>query len=167
MSANGAHLGCLLANYDVTAVSALPNLNFALLEYFLSLNVLKESSVSLFVMLLDSADHSELSCECREALCFSSLGEIFVHVCPLVVLAVSSCCEVLCCCADALELLEPHLSVLLLVISCLEEERCDLLVAFLLSLGCEIGVLISCLGLACECSLKVLLCLCACVLAHF
>ena len=94
-------------------------------------------------MLLDGAYHSELCCKCREALCLSCLGEVFVHVCPLVVLAVSSCCKVLSCCADALELLEPHLCVLFLVVSGLEEECCDLLVAFLLSLGCEIGILIS------------------------
>ena len=75
MSAYRAHFRCLCAYYDVTAVSALPNLNFALSENFLSLNVLKESSVSLFVMLLDCAYHSELSCECRETLCFSCLAK--------------------------------------------------------------------------------------------
>ena len=92
MSANGAKLGCLCADYDVAAVSALPDLNFALSENFLSLNILEESSVALFVVLFDSADHSELSCECREALFFSCLSEAFVHVCPLEVLAVSCSC---------------------------------------------------------------------------
>ena len=113
--------------------------------------------------LLDGAYHSELSCELRETLLFCSLCKAFVHVCPLEILAVGSCCEVSCSIADSLEFLEPHLSVFLLVISCLEEDRSDLLEAFLLSLRCEISILIPSLGLACKSGLEILLCLCTSV----
>ena len=53
MSAYRTDLRSLCADYDVTAVSALPYLDLALSKNFLSLNILKESSVSLFVVLLD------------------------------------------------------------------------------------------------------------------
>jgi hypothetical protein len=66
--------------------------------------------------------------------------------------------------ANALQLLEPELSVLLLVVGGLQEQSGDLLEAFLLGLGCEIGVLVPCLRFACVCLPQVLLGLGACVL---
>ena len=56
--------------------------------------------------------------------------------------------------------------MLFLVFCGLEENGCDLLIAFLLSYGCEIGVLVSCLGLACESGHKILFSLGALKVIH-
>ena len=50
--------------------------------------------------------------------------------------------------ADALQVLEPQLGVLLLVVGGLLEDSGDLLIALLLGDGCEIGVLVARLALA-------------------
>ena len=58
--------------------------------------------------------------------------------------------------------------MLFLVVSGFEEEGSNLFVTFLLCLGSEVGVLVTCLGLACEGSFQILFGLCTCVLClHF
>ena len=164
MIANGADIRRLSSNYDMTAVTALPNLDLALGKYFLHLNILEERTVSLFVMLLDLTDCTELSCEFRESFSLSCLGEILIHVCPLIVLTVSSSLEVICSRTDAVQLLEPHLCMLFLIVSSLKEDSSDLLISFLLCLRSEICILVASLGLSCKCSLEILLRLCSRIL---
>ena len=156
MSAGGAYFGSLGTNNEVTAVTAFPNLNGALLENFSSFNVLQESAISFLMVLFDSSNHTELLSEVVEAFFFSGLCKTVVHIGPLIVFAFSSRAEVLSGIAKAVQFLEPKLSVFFFVISSLEEEGSDLLIAFLLCNGCKIGVLVSSLGLACESSFKVL-----------
>ena len=134
MSADGAHLGSLCSDDDMAAVPAFPNLDLALGKDFLSLDVLEECSVTLFVMLLDSTYHTELSCKSRESFFLSGLGKAFIHIGPLKVLAVSCSCEVSSSIADTVKFLEPELCVLLFVVSSLKEECGNLLEAFLLCL---------------------------------
>ena len=149
--AGRAYVGSLGSYDDVSAVSALPDLDFDLFEYGLGFHVLKESSVSLFVMLLDGSYLSELVSQFRETFFFSGLGKAFVHVCPLEVLAVSSCLQVSCCVADTFQFFEPHFSVLFFVLSGFQEESGNLLISFLLSLRSEICVFVAGLRLSCEC----------------
>ena len=47
--------------------------------------------------------------------------------------------------ANAVQFFDPQLGVFLLIISGFEEQCRDLLKAFLLGLGCKIGVLVACL----------------------
>ena len=148
MSAYRADLRSLCSDYDMSAVAAFPDLDFALLENSCSLNVVEESSVSLLMLLLDCCNEPELDGQILESFFLSCLGKAFVHICPLEVLAVSSCREVSLCIADALKFLEPHLSVLFLIICSMEEDGCDLLETFLLCYGCKICILVPCLGLA-------------------
>ena len=76
MCAYGADIGSLGTYYDMAAIPALPYLYGTLLEYFLSLYILKERTISLFVMLLDSAYCPELSSQLGEALSLGSLCKI-------------------------------------------------------------------------------------------
>ena len=55
MRAGGANLRSLCSYYDMTAVATFPYLNLALLEHFLSLNVVQKCTITLFVALLDGA----------------------------------------------------------------------------------------------------------------
>ena len=68
MCTNGANRRSLETHYKVTAVAALPHGHLALSEYLLHLNVVKKSSVSLLVRLLDSCYCAELECDSGEAL---------------------------------------------------------------------------------------------------
>ena len=115
MCTYGASTGSLLTHYKVTAVTALPNCLISLLEYLLKLYVGKKLSVSLLVGLLDSCNHSELSCKSLEALLLSLLSEGVIHIGPLVVLALCSVKKVSCGVAKLAKSLEPKLCVLLLV----------------------------------------------------
>ena len=107
MSANGANFRSLGANYDVTAVAALPNLNLALLKDLLGLHVVQESAVSVLVALLDGSYETELGCEYLEAFFLGGLCKAFIHICPLIVLASGCSSEVFCCRAYAFECLKP------------------------------------------------------------
>ena len=167
MVAGGADLGGGGADHDVTAVAALPDLDLGLLEDLGSLDILQQGTVALLVVLLDGGDQTELACQLIEALLFGGLGEAGIHVGPLVVLALGGGEQVLGGIADAAQLLEPQLGVLLLVVGGLQEQGRDLLVALLLCLGSKVGILVAGLGLTSESGHQVLLGLGACVLvAH-
>ena len=111
----------------MSAVAALPDLDLALLEDLLCLDVGEQLAVALLVGLLDCSYAAELLGEDVEALCVSGLGEAVIHVGPLVVLALSGSLQVLRGRADSAELLEPELGMLLLVLCSLEEQGCNLL----------------------------------------
>ena len=148
MSAYGASRRSLLTHYKVTAVTALPHSHLGLLKYLLKLNVGKKLSVSLLVCLLDSCYCSELTCKSGEALLLCFLCKGIVHIGPLIVLALCCSKKIARSVAKSAKSLEPKLSVLLLIVSGLLEDSGDLLVAFLLGDGCEIGVLVASLRFA-------------------
>ena len=161
MIAYGALFGGSCAYYDVTAVAAFPNLNLASLKHFFSLYVAKKCAVSFLVSLLNCRNASELLSKLVESFLVSLASHSVVHICPLVVLALSRVEKVFSCIADAAESLEPKLSVFLFVFSCCEEERCDLLEALLLCYGREVCIFISRLAFTCESFPEVLLCPCS------
>ena len=163
MGAYRAFVRSLCAYDYVSAVPALPNLYFRPLEYLGGLNVFEQLSVAFLVGLFYRRNASELRRKLREAFLVCSLCKAVVHVGPLVVLAVRCCRKVLGGIAYALEFLKPELGMLLFVRRGLCEDVGDLLEAFLLCLGREIGVLVPCLGFPSECCPEVLLCLCSCV----
>lgn len=127
-----ADLGSRRADYDVTAVAALPYLDFALLEDLSGLYIAEQGTVTLFVMLLNGCNQTELASQIVEAFLLSGLGKAVVHVGPFVVLALGSVQQVFCGVTQAVQLLVPQLCVLLLVLGGLKEEGSDLLIAFLL-----------------------------------
>ena len=133
MCASRANLRSLGADYDVTAVAAFPYLDFALLEHFLSLDILEKCAIALFMTLLDSSYEAEFLCEYVESLFVCGLCETVIHISPLIIFSVCSLNEVVCGVADTLKFLELEFCVLLLVVSGLEENCCNLLEAFLLS----------------------------------
>ena len=95
MSAYRADIRSLGADNDVSAVAALPDLDLALLEDLLGLNVLEQLAVALLMGLLDCSHAAELFGKDMEALCVSGLGETVIHVGPLVVLTLGSSLQVL------------------------------------------------------------------------
>ena len=148
MGADRADLRSLGANHDETAVAALTDLNLALLKDLLVLHVVQQVALSLLMGLLDGSNASKLGRKSRKALFLGLLGHTVIHIGPLEVLALSSMEKVLSGIAQLAQLLEPELSVLLLVLGGLQEQLSDLLKAGLRCHGCEVGVLVSCLGLA-------------------
>lgn len=80
MSAGRADLRRFRADDDVTAVAALPDLDFALLEDLSRLDILQEGAIALLMMFLDLCDEAELRCQCLEALFLGRLSKALVHV---------------------------------------------------------------------------------------
>ena len=150
MVAGGTDLRGLLADDDVSAVAALPDLDLALGKDFGHLDVVEQRAVALLMVAFDLADQAEACGQLREALFFGGLGKAGVHIRPLVVLALGGGLQILRRVADALKLLEPELRVLLFVLGGLEEERGDLLKTLLFRNGREIGILVSGLRFARE-----------------
>ena len=127
MGADGAHNGSLLAHDDVAAVSALPDHVAVSGEYEAALDVGDELSVSLLVLLLDSADFFKEQSDGGEALFSRFLGEVCVHVRPLEVLAVGGVRQIDDSFGDlaVVEELEPDLCVLFFIYPCLIMRSCE------------------------------------------
>ncbi len=131
--ADRADLGGLGADDDVAAVATFPDVHLALGEDLLGLDVVQQGTVTLLVVLLDGGHTTELGGQLGEALGLCSLGKAFVHIGPLVVLAIGGSGQVLSSGADAVQLFEPQLGVLFLVLGGLQEEGGNLLKALLLA----------------------------------
>ena len=151
MRADRANLRSALADVDVAAVAALPDISPVLLEDGAVFKRLEQLEVSLLVRLLDSAYALELIRDLLEALFSGFLSHTIVHIGPFAVLAGSGRAEVLRRRAYSAEMLEPHLRVLFFVERGFLKYRRDLLVALLLRLGSEVGILVSRLGFPREC----------------
>ena len=74
MSADGADTGGLLADDQMTAVTALPHDFLGLLKDLLHLNIVQQSQITGFVSLFNLCDHTELSSQSGEALFLGLLG---------------------------------------------------------------------------------------------
>ena len=147
MVAYGADFRSLLADYDVAAVSALPDAVTVFREYFFLLYVAEKLAVTLFVSLLDGCYHAELGCDFLEAFFVGFLSHAVVHVGPLEVLACCGCLKIACCVLDVatLKIFEPQFCVLFLVACSLLEDVCYLLVALFPCFRSKVGVLVACL----------------------
>ena len=167
MVAGRADLGCLLTDYDMTAVAALPYLDLALSKDLCRLHIVQQGTVALLVVLFNGGDHAETLGQRMETFLIGCFGKAVVHIRPLVVLTLSGGEKVFGGVTNAVQLLEPQLGVFLLVVSGFEEQRRDLLVAFLLGLGCKIGVLVASLGLTGKGSHQVFFGLSPCVFRFF
>ena len=167
MVAGGANLRGLLAHDDVTAVAALPHLDLALGEDLRHLHIVQQGTVALLVVLFNGGDQAETLGQRMETFLIGCFGKAVVHIRPLVVLTLSGGEKVFCGVANAVQFFEPQLGVFLLIISGFEEQCRDLLKAFLLGLGCKIGVLVACLGLTGKGSHQVFFGLSSCVFRLF
>ena len=143
MVADGADVGSLGSDHEMSAVAALPYLNAALFKYLLTLDIVEQRAVSVLMGLLDGRHAAESRRESREALLLGVLGHMVVHIAPLVVLALGGVEEVLRRVTQAAQLLEPELGVFLFIVGCLQEYLGYLLKARLFRDGCKIGVLVS------------------------
>ena len=112
-------------------------------------------------MLLDGGNATEFGSQLGESLGLGGACEAFVHVRPFVVLAGGGSGQVLGGGADTIQLLKPQLGMFLLVLGGLQEEGSNLLIALLLGLGGEVGVLVARLTFTSKSSVQVLLGLCA------
>ena len=148
MGADGAHAGGFLAHMDVTAVAALPDVLVAALEDHAVFQVLQQGAVALLVLLLDLAHALEQEGQLGKALLPGGLGHLLIHGGPFLILALGGGEQVGGGVANAAQLLEPDLGMLLLVSGGLLEESGDLLKALLLGLGGKIVVLVAGHGLA-------------------
>ena len=78
MATGRADLRSRRTDYDVTAVAALPYLDLALLEYLSGLYIAQQGTVTLFVMLFDGCNQTELASQIMEAFLLSGLCEAVV-----------------------------------------------------------------------------------------
>ena len=82
MRANGAYLGSLGADDDMTAVAAFPNLDLALLEHLRGLEIVEERAIPRLMLLFDGGYAAELLGQLGEALLLGGLRKpsyISVH----------------------------------------------------------------------------------------
>ena len=101
MSAYGAHLRCLLADYNVAAVTAFPYNDAALFEHLAVLNIRKKCAVAFLVLLFNLANAFKKKCDMVKAFCTSLLGKGLIHIRPFVVFAFCGGFKVFDSCADA------------------------------------------------------------------
>ena len=121
MCADGANNRSFLADDQVAAVTAFPHDDAGLLKDLLSLNVVQQCAITLFMALLDGSNATHLAGQIMEAFLVSFLGHTVVHIGPLVVLALSSMLQVGSSVAQLAQSLEPELCMLLLVVGSLLE----------------------------------------------
>ena len=131
MVAGRADLGRLLTDHDMTAVAALPHLDFAPSKDLCHLQIVQQGAVALLVVLFNGGDQTEPLRQFMKAFFVGGFGKAVVHIRPLVVLALSGGEKVFGGVANAVQLFEPQLGVFLLIISGFEEQCRDLLKAFL------------------------------------
>ena len=91
VSAYRAHLRCFGSYDDVSAITTLPHLYLASLEYFCGLHVMEQGTIALLVAFLYSRHGAELGGKFRKAFLIGRTGEAFVHIRPFVVLPCCRC----------------------------------------------------------------------------
>ena len=88
---------CLSSYHNMSAVTAFPYLNFALFKYLCSFNILKKCSISLLMVLLNLSYSPEFCCKLWESFFLSCFCKAFIHICPLIIFAFCSCCQIFLC----------------------------------------------------------------------
>ena len=137
MVAGWANLRSFLTDHNVTAVAALPYLDLTPGKDLRHLHIVQQGTVALLMVLFNGGYQAETLGQLMETFLIGGFGKAVVHIRPLVVLALSGGEKIFGSVANAVQLFEPQLGVFLLIISGFEEQRRDLLVAFLLDLGCK------------------------------
>ena len=163
MIAGGAYGGCLKTDDDVPAVAALPNLDVALFEHLLRLHIVQQRAVALLMVPLDGGDQTEPVGKLGEPFLLGGLGKALVHIRPLVVFTLGGGQQIFRRVADAGQLLEPELGVLLFVFRRFQKKRCDLFKSLLFGDGGKEGVFVARFGFAGKSHAKILLGLCSAV----
>ena len=161
--ANGALVGCRLADNNMSAVGALPDTVAVTRENDLILDVLQEFAIALLVVLLDSTDLLELLGNLVKALSTCLGSHAGVHIGPLSIFAGSSIGKVGSGVADlaTVEIFVPEFGVLFFVGSRLFEDLANLYITVFLCLRSEESVLVASHRLASKRLKEVLLSLCS------
>ena len=167
MVAGRADLRRLLTDHDMTAVAALPHLDLVLGKDLRRLHIVQQGTVALLMVLFNGGYQAETLGQLMETFLVGGFGKAVVHIRPLVVLALSGGEKVFGGVTNAVQLFEPELRVLLFVLGGLEEQRRDLLVAFLFRFGRKIGLLVARLGFTGKGSHQVFFSLSPCVFRFF
>ena len=136
MVADGAYLGSLGANHDVSAIRTLPDAVALAAEDDGVLNVLQQAAIALFVMLFYGTHHLKLFRNLVKSFFACLACKLSVHVCPFIVFSLGGIEEVLFCAgnAAAMQQLKPDFGVLLFVGSGFFEDSGYLDVAVFLGL---------------------------------
>ena len=137
MGADGANSGCLFADDDVAAVTALPYCIAVFREDELAFDVGEQFAIAVFVSFFDGSDHFEELGDVIEAFFASFFRKRGIHIGPFVVFALS--------CVEE-------------VFGSFEEDFGDLFEAVFLRLRSVVGVFIASLGFAGESGLEVGFC---------
>ena len=131
------------AEVDVAAVAALPDILVTALKDHTLLQVLQKGQVALLMLLLDLADAVKQESQLLKALLAGGFGHLLIHLGPLFVLTRRRSLQVGSGIADAAQLLEPQLGMLLLIAGGLLKDGRDLLEALFLGLAGKISILIA------------------------
>ena len=135
MRADGTGFRRGRTDMNMSAVGALPNGFGLALEHLARFNVGQQLTVTLLVLLFDSGDAVEKLRNIIEALLARFLGELSVHIGPLVIFSLGSRQKIFLRRADTVvQKLEPDFSVLLFVVCGFLENRSYLNKAVLFSL---------------------------------
>lgn len=148
----GQRAGGRFAGIEVAAVQADPDGAGAPFEDLAGFYILAKLEVALLVEALDLRDELKSRGDGGKAFLPGYLGEIRIHLGPLIMLARCGVRQIVNCAgyAAAVQLLEPELRVLLLIRGRFLKDPRDLHVAILFCLGGIIGVLVARLALSCE-----------------
>ena len=143
MLADRADLRSLGSYYDMSAVTALPDGNAALLKHLHGLHVAQKLAVALLVHLLNGSYATELFSQIMESFLVSLTGHAVIHIRPLGVLAFGSMEKVLGSIAQLAQSFEPQFSVLLLVLCSMQEQSGNLLVTGFFGYGSKVSILVA------------------------
>ena len=143
MGADGADFRRFRADNNVSAVTAFPDFDTAFFEYFGCFHIPEKSPVAFLMVLFNCSDPAEFGSEFRKSFSLCGPRKALVHIRPFIVFAVSGFSEILGSAADSVEFLQPQLGMLLLIVSCFEKQRGNLLEAVFFGPGSEIGVFVS------------------------
>ena len=96
-----AYRRCFCSYHNMSTVTAFPNLDLALFKHLRSFNIFKKCTISLLVMLLNLSYSSEFCCKFRKTFFLSCFSKTFIHICPLIIFAFSSSCQIFLCITDS------------------------------------------------------------------
>ena len=153
MSAYGAHLRSLFAYNDMTAIGTYPYHLLVTAEDKAALNIGKQLSVSLLMLLLYLGDLLKQECDVGKALLACLFGKACIHIRPFIVFTGCGVGKV----GGGIrhftvmQELEPYLGVLLFVCSGFLKDIGYLLISVLPGLGSVIGLFVARLRFSGKC----------------
>ena len=103
---------CRNSDYHMTAVTALPHDDPALLKYFHGLDIFQKRAVSFLMHFFDRRNIAELSSKLIKSFLFSLSGHSFIHIRPFCIFSLCRMKQILRGVAQFAKRLEPELSVL-------------------------------------------------------